>query len=175
MRLSRARALALADGPRLLLAVRQVTVSVCKEQSPSAREDGWEPVQQLELGPGRQHESLSLDAEARFIRFHIGAGCATPLPRLSRWRPPPARRHRPSAPRRHTWVGADGLWLRADTIRSAQSPASVWTHYPDAKVFDALDGQAAESEKHSEEFINMHAITKNLQSIRDEIRLQDFR
>ena len=86
---------ALTDGPHLLRAVRQVTVSVCKEQSPSAREDGWEPVQQLELGPGRQHESLSLDAEARFIRFHIGAGCATPLPHNSRWRPPPARHRRP--------------------------------------------------------------------------------
>ena len=63
----------------MLRAVRQVTVSVCKEQSPSAREDGWEPVQQLELGPGRQHESLSLDVEARFVKFHIGAGCAPPL------------------------------------------------------------------------------------------------
>ena len=64
MRLSRARALALADGPRLLRAVRQVTVSVCKEQSPSAREDGWEPVQQLELAERR---CLTASASLRIV------------------------------------------------------------------------------------------------------------
>ena len=57
--------------------VRRMQVSVCKEQSPSSRDDGWEWVEDIEMAPGaRQSENLSVNTEARFVKFTILSGCA---------------------------------------------------------------------------------------------------
>jgi hypothetical protein len=51
-------------------------VAVCKEQSPSSREDGWEVVEDVEMVAGpQQSENLSVSTEARFVKFTILAGC----------------------------------------------------------------------------------------------------
>ena len=56
-------------------AVRRLQVSVCKEQSPSSREDGWELVEEVEMDAGpQQNENLSMSSEARFVKFTILAG-----------------------------------------------------------------------------------------------------
>jgi hypothetical protein len=47
-------------------------VAVCKEQSPSSREDGWELVEEVEMVAGpQQNENLSVSTEARFVKFTI--------------------------------------------------------------------------------------------------------
>ena len=57
-------------------AVRRLQVAVCKEQSPSSREDGWELVEEVEMDAGpQQNENLSVNTEARFVKFTILAGC----------------------------------------------------------------------------------------------------
>ena len=56
-------------------AVRRLQVAVCKEQSPSSRDDGWELVEEVEMVAGpRQNENLSVSTEARFVKFTILAG-----------------------------------------------------------------------------------------------------
>lgn len=45
---------------------------MCKEQSPSSREDGWELVEEVEMVAGpQQNENLSVSTEARFVKFTI--------------------------------------------------------------------------------------------------------
>ena len=92
-------------------------MAVCKEQSPSSREDGWELVEELEMGPGaRQNETLSVSTEARFVKLTIVSGCERPSqPQLlagSRALP--------------TLICAPGIaHALAGTIRSATSPTSL--------------------------------------------------
>jgi hypothetical protein len=68
---------AAADAPSpAARAVRRLQVAVCKEQSPSSREDGWEVVEDVEMVAGpQQSENLSVSTEARFVKFTILAGC----------------------------------------------------------------------------------------------------